>query len=101
APNTAQALQVTSARGVAFLASKLPQNAGAGPLSQKWTPTRAETSKFNRYYEAVNRPTSILKQAAAGTLTPEAIEAVATVYPELYAKIRGAIVEKLAGSPKN
>lgn len=97
APNTAQALQVTSARAVAFLNSKLPQHQGAGPLAKKWTPTRAEISKFQRYYEAVNKPTSILKQAAQGTLTPEAVEAVATVYPELFQKIRGEVVDQLAG----
>lgn len=97
APNTAQALQVASARAVAFLASKLPQNAAPGPLAQKWTPSRAEISKFQRYYEAVNKPTSILKHAAQGTLTPESIEAVATVYPQLFEKIRGEVVDQLAG----
>lgn len=101
APNTSQALSVASARGVAFLQTKLPQRPKAGPLANDWKPSRSEIAQFNRYYEAVNKPMSIMKQAAAGTLTPEAVEAVRTVYPDLYAKMSAAIVEKLAVRPPN
>jgi hypothetical protein len=96
APETAQALSVASARAVLFLASKLPRAPQRGPLAPKWQPSQAEIAKFNRYYEAVQHPASILKQAAAGTLTREAVEAVATVYPELFGSIQAAIVDKLA-----
>jgi hypothetical protein len=96
APETAQALTVASARAVMFLASKIPNAPQRGPLAPKWQPSDAEIAKFNRYYEAVQRPASILKQAAAGTLTREAVEAVATVYPELFGSIQAAIVDKLA-----
>jgi hypothetical protein len=67
-----------------------------GPLGPKWTPSQAEISKFNRYYQAVEDPTSILKQAAAGTLTPEAVEAVKAVYPELYDRMSQAALEKIS-----
>jgi hypothetical protein len=97
APETAQALSVASARAVAFLAAKMPKAPQRGPLAPKWQPNQAEIAKWNRYYEAVQRPTSVLKQAAAGTLTPEAVEAVAVVYPELYARIQAALVDKIAG----
>lgn len=96
APDTAQALQITSARAVAFLASKLPAAGQTGPLAPKPTPSRADISKFNRYYEAVQKPTGILRAAAAGTLTKEQLEAVQTVYPELYAKMQQAAAVKLA-----
>lgn len=95
APNTAQAAQAASARGVAFLASKIPQPPDRGPLAPKWRPSQAEISKFNRYYQAVEDPTSILKQAAAGTLTPESVEAVKAVYPDLFQKMTTSILDKL------
>lgn len=97
APNTAQALQVTTARAVAFLASKLPVQGGAGPLAGKGAPGRSEISKFTRYYEAVQHPLSVLKQAAAGTLTPEAVEALQAVYPQLYEQMKATAVAKMAG----
>jgi hypothetical protein len=96
APNTAQSLSVTSARGIAFLASKIPHAPDGQLWSSGWKPSPAEIAKFNRYYEAVNKPLSILKQAATGTLTPEAVEAVEAVYPELMAKIRASAISKAA-----
>jgi hypothetical protein len=95
APNVAQALQVSSARGMAFLQAKMPKPPNIGPLAAKWVPSQTEIGKFNRYYEAVQSPVSILKQAAAGTLTPEAVEAVQTVYPDLFKKIQESALDKL------
>lgn len=94
APQTAQAAQLTAVRGASFLAGKLPAqpvHALGKPLpvpdAQKWT--------FNRYYEAVNQPTSILQHAAAGTLTPLDVEAVRAVYPELLTQMQTAALEKV------
>jgi hypothetical protein len=100
APNTSQAMSVASARGIAFLATKIPPAPEAGLWSSDWKPSQAEIAKFNRYYEAVNKPLSILKQAATGTLTPEAIEAVSVVYPELMTKIRATAIAKAADHKK-
>lgn len=97
APNTAQALQIRTANAISFLASKLPQTGQAGPLAGKAAPNRADISKFTRYYEAVQKPLGVLKQAAAGTLTPEAIEALSVVYPKLYDQMRAQVVAKMGG----
>ena len=97
APLTSSNIQSVSANGVFFLASKLPQHNDMGPLSKTWVPSKTEISSFNRYYDAVTNPTGVMKQAAAGTLTKEAIEAVSTVYPAIYAEMQKAILEKLVG----
>ncbi len=98
APNTAQAMQITSARAAQFLASKIPHGPQTlGPLAPEWHPSQAQIDVYLRYHEAVANPLGILKQAAAGTITPEAVEAVRTVYPELFAQMQSAIIEKLAG----
>lgn len=96
APNIAQSLAVTSATALAFLHSKLPQVSQPGPLAPKSEPNRLELARFNRYYAAIERPTSLLKQAAARTLTPEAVEAVQAVYPKLMDKMRFAVMEAAA-----
>jgi hypothetical protein len=98
APNTAKAMQAASARGVAFLQSKLPKPPNNGLLGPEWVPSQDQVSKFNRYYLAVDNPTAILKQAAAGTLTPEAVEAVRTVYPQLFARMTQSVMEKLTST---
>jgi len=101
APNTASAMQVAGARAAQFLASKIPHGPPAlGPLPPEWHPSQSEIATYLRYHEAVTHPLGILKQAAAGTLTPEAVEAVRVVYPQLYGQIQSAITEQLAGQRK-
>ena len=96
APNVTQAMQIASARAVSFLAAKVPHHPPMGIAGAEWEPSQTEISTFTRYYEATENPAGVLKQAAAGTLTPEAVEAVQTVYPALYRHIQEAVVEKLA-----
>lgn len=100
APQTAQALGVTMTRAVAFLTSKLPPSIRPGPLEEPLPPTKSQLSVFHRYQEAVQNPLGVLQQARAGTLTPEAIEALQTVYPPLYDKLKGEIIGYLATNPK-
>lgn len=95
APDTSQAMTLTMARAVAFLQGKVPQPPQQGPLAGEWQPSRADVARYARYWEAVNNPLVVLKQAAAGTLTPEAVEAVQVVYPELLAKVRQQLLQKL------
>jgi hypothetical protein len=96
APQTALATAATQSRAIAFLASKVEQHPPQGPLDPKWTPSPTEVATFNRYAEAVDNPLGIIKQAAAGTITPEAVEAVRTVYPELYQQVVKTVTEKLS-----
>lgn len=96
APETAQALQVQRSRQVSFLASKIPQMPPPTPLGPKMKPTHEQAWKFNRYFEAVERPTSILKHAAAGTLTPMDVEAVRETSPTLHQKMVSAALEQVA-----
>lgn len=85
APQTAQNLQTTTSMAISFLNSKLPRPEFSGMLGTPRQLSTAEMAKFMRYYSAVEDPHSVLKQIASGTLTPEAVEAVRTVYPSFYA----------------
>lgn len=99
APAITQASQLLLTKAVTFLASKLPSVPISGPLAPKYTPSDAEIAKFYRSADAVNQPLSILKQAAAGVLTPEAVEAVATVYPDLLDRVRKGLVAGMIKHP--
>lgn len=94
APETAQHLSNKSVETANFLSTKIPSH-DRDPLESKWEYSQAEMSSFNRYYEAVKDPYVVLKQASAGTLTPEAVEAVSTVYPKLYEKMQEELMSKL------
>lgn len=96
APQTATAMQVTAARAISFLDSKYPRAPDRGPLAPRMEPSPAELARYRRYEAAVADPTGILDLAQAGTLTPEHVEAVQTVYPELYNEIVAALVDSMA-----
>lgn len=81
-----------------FLYSKAPKPPATLPLdSQKsWRPSDSQVAKWNRYVRAVQNPTGIIQDMNKGLLTHEGVEAVKTVYPEIYAKITHTAME-LAG----
>jgi hypothetical protein len=102
APSTATALQVATVRGVSFLAAKAPQPPdlpALSPLRKAWRPSSTQLATFGRYVEAVDDPIgATLGNALAGTLTPEGVEAVREVYPELFSAIQNTVIEALAGT---
>ncbi|HVP49650.1 MAG TPA: hypothetical protein VMT56_00360 [Candidatus Bathyarchaeia archaeon] len=97
APNTAQGLQITTAKVANFLQSKMPVIQKRGPLGATTQPSQAEIAKYERYYEAATDPVSVLKHATDGTLSKEHVEALQTLYPTLYSrmvtKVMGAAAE--------
>lgn len=86
-------------KAVNFLHSKLPKDEIDNtllPNKQKYEPSDEEVASFERYVEAVEDPLSVLDKAQNGTLTEEYIEAIQTVYPQIYQQIQTQIVEDLA-----
>jgi hypothetical protein len=95
APQTAAGIQQTLVAGTQFLSSKIPRSPVAYPL-QHFEPNDAEINKFNRYYDAVQNPLTILKEMEGGVLTKESLEAVHSVYPELYTSIQKEVLDQLS-----
>lgn len=101
APYVTNALQEVGGKALAFLASKIPQRPQQGPLAPKIEPSKAELAIFNRYYQYVESPLSILKEAAAGGLTHEGMEVLTQVYPALYNKIKTEVTQHLTANQRD
>ena len=101
APGVAGSMTKTAHAAVAYLAKASEEPPKAGPMSRAWVPSEAERYEFAQKLESVERPMSVLKHAAAGTLTPARWEAVQTVYPLLARQIRDMAMERLADPPKD
>ncbi len=101
APKIAQAMQATQIRAVQYLATKIPERPDFGPLAPKWEPSAYEMADFNRAAEVADDPLAVLKQAAAGTLTPDAVDAMKAIYPQQYAAMQTAVFESITthGAP--
>lgn len=85
---------------IEFLKTKMPKdpNTQFSLLPEKVTFTipASQRSKFERYVEAINDPSSLVKRMSEGTLTQEHVEALQAVYPSLYTDIQRTVVELLA-----
>ncbi len=99
APNIVQAMNASAAAGVAFLTSKLPEVPAKTPFQPEWEPSATEISKFNRYYDIVQKPLNVLKHAKDGSLVPEHIEAINAVYPALYNQIKQSTLQHIVDHP--
>jgi hypothetical protein len=85
-----------------FLYEKMPKMKLTDPLRlrQIYMPSDQEISKWTRYIKAIERPMSIMDDLVAGVLTPESVDAVRTIYPDVYAKMGITLMEKVQASDK-
>ena len=86
-----------------FLKSKAPQSPTAHynifPNQAQYVIPDSTRQKFERYVDAINNPSGVLKLLADGKLTLEHVEALRVVYPNLYAESQRAVVEMLGQKP--
>lgn len=94
APQTADGLSMTAARSLQFLASKLPNRPNANPFDTPYEPSDSEIAGFNRYKNVVENPLVALDQIKLGTIMPETIETLSTVFPKLYDEMKSSVMEQ-------
>jgi len=94
-PQTRMALAAVPMRAIQFLASKLPPAPPPNALdgAYKAPISKASQDRFNEYVAGATDPLSALDELQRGMLTPQRIEAVQAVYPELYNDIRTAVFD--------
>ncbi len=100
APGVVAAVTKTANAAVQFLAQEAQQPPKAGPLAPDWVHSDAERHAFASVLETVQDPMSVLKHAAAGTLTEDQVRAFQTVYPTLARQVADKTLMKMAENPK-
>lgn len=96
APEHAAAADAIVARGTQYLASKLPPETQPGPFGGEYRPSAAELAAFNRAAKIAERPHAILDEIARGTIHPDHVEALATIYPALHKEMTIQIMDRMA-----
>ncbi len=97
APKAVEAAIDVSIRAHEYLQKHAPQ-AQARPgviMSLGLPPSDYELEIFDRRREIVNDPFHILKEIKRGTLTPEAVDALQAVYPEMHKQLKQNITVQL------
>jgi hypothetical protein len=97
-PQLADRMETVAARKIEFLAAKAPKNPGM----PGWEASKGDIAKWARYLEATENPNGVFERMANGTMTPEDVETVKTVYPELHNDLTQQILIQVAkiGGPK-
>jgi len=98
APELAAAIQVSSQRAAAFLASKAPNVHTPPPGGGPPIVDRVAADKFDRYLDAVLDPIGTMEELADGTMGIEAIEALEVVYPKHFEALQAMMLEVLGES---
>jgi hypothetical protein len=94
-PDHAAYLGATSARAMSYLASIKPDTAQQGPLEPARQPSDVEIAKYNRALAIAEQPLMVIKHVKDGTITPDDIKTISTIYPALYDSMKEQIMEKL------
>lgn len=99
APKVSSAMTVAAAKGMQFLASKVPvgllDTKSITPQLEKPLVSDAEMSRFARYVSAVEKPESVLHDLERGIVTPEQVEALRVTHGPIYEELRNKIVDEL------
>ena len=66
------------------------------PFAPALPPSRQQMQQWLSRFRAVQNPTSILDDLSENKLTPEAVDAVKTVYPETFADIQQQVMDRLS-----
>lgn len=103
APGVVSEVAKTQARAMQFLRSKLPerpitQSSIMQPNIAPLPMTSQQADAFQRYVDAVEKPLDALDAMREGTLSPETVEAIKFVYPDLWGDMRSKAMLEVAGT---
>lgn len=100
-PVLADQLEKQAMNRLQYLGSVAPKDPGLGaPGQDRWSPTDAEMAKFARLVAVTEQPMRLLDHLGSDTLTPQVVEAVKAVYPEVYKRLQQQVLEKLVQPTK-
>jgi hypothetical protein len=98
-PLAADKAETMAVRRIEFYASKVPKRPdyAASPLvSDLWRPSEQEIRSFARFVGAGEDPGGVEERLAAGTVTPEDVEAYRAIYPERFELFKQTVLEQVA-----
>lgn len=89
----AMALRLQAA--ASYLQEAMPEDPLAGAqltIRSPWKPSDLDVAAFNRKYNAVMNPLSVVDKVADGTATLDEVQALAAVHPDIYSGLQNAIM---------
>lgn len=95
-PDHAAALGNLASNAVTYLNSLRPQTQKLSPLDSEIKPNSMQTSAYNRALDIAQSPMLVMKSIKDGTLTPDDIKTMATIYPRSYPMLQQKLMQEIA-----
>jgi hypothetical protein len=96
-PGIKQAMATKMAISTQYLAKHIPKDPMAGRYlnanRSNWEPSDSELYRFNRRVAVVHDPKVAMDKIADGSVTPEEIDALRSVYPEIFEKLKADVTQ--------
>lgn len=86
-PEETTQVAALAATAVSYLASLRPQNMQISPLDPVLPPSKAQVAKYDRQLAVAQNPAVIFNMVKNGSLLPEDVTTLQTIYPALHAKM--------------
>lgn len=101
APNIADHARSVQTQAITAVAQAIPQPPPNLPPFQmaNWQPTDSQIREWNRLYESVAQPTTVMHRMAQGTATQREIDMISAVYSNLMDDLRKRVTDRLKKSP--
>jgi hypothetical protein len=96
APYVADELEMLAAGVTAFLYEKLPRDPGTMMRmgQSSWRPSDHDIRVWGEYVKGALAPVDTFEEAMAGKITPQAADAVRTLFPRLYGEMQRELAER-------
>ncbi len=95
-PDHGQALSQTSMAAVNYLNSQRPEAVKVSPLDKQPSVDPMQKAQWNRTLNIAEQPLVALSHIKEGTLQPNDVKTITTLYPGLYQKLSSNIVTELS-----
>lgn len=94
-PEHGQALGATAAGAVAYLNGERPKSYRPSPLDKEIPPSKAQQATYDRTLDVAQQPLIVLQHIKNGTILPQDVATVKTLYPALYKTISQKLLSEM------
>lgn len=94
-PDHSTALAQSSMNAVNYLNGLRPGNVKLAPLDSNIPPSSSAKSRYNNALDIANKPAILLNKISDGTITPDNIKDLKTLYPQYYNSLASKLMEQM------
>lgn len=99
-PDHTAPLGALAGRVVDYMNTIKPKNTSTGPLNNPIPPSKSAEASYNRQLSIAEQPLQILEHVKNGTLIPQDLTTLTTLYPKLYQKLVSSIGQSFIDGKK-